>query len=182
MSRFEFVSVAVALFYAMALGRLVNGIAPSLRRDARFPVQVAWIFVLLLTGTLQWWMMWVTASSSWTAPRFLFVLSLPAVLLARTQILLGEDPVEVGSFRDRFFARRVPFFALAIVAAVQGALAPWIFGSIPWFQPGEIHRLTAIFVTLGVAGLVCKSERAHTILVTAYAFAVAAAFALAPGV
>jgi hypothetical protein len=57
LSPFEYVSVAIALVYAMALGRLVSGISPSLRTDARYLVHLIWIAALILGGTLQWWML-----------------------------------------------------------------------------------------------------------------------------
>lgn len=182
MSPFEFVSVAVALFYAMALGRLVNGLAPSLRADARWPIHIAWIFILILTGTLQWWMLWNVGSTSWTAPRFLFVLSLPGILLARAGLLLGENPAEVVSFRAQFFQRRVPFFSLAIVSAIQGSLSPWVSGGTPWFQFAGIHRVAMIFVVLGVAGILLRGERSHAVLAFLYSLAVAIGFVLAPGI
>ncbi len=182
MSPFEFVSVAVALFYAMALGRLVNGLTPSLRPDARWLVQFAWIVILIATGILQWWMFWSAASVSWTALRFLFVLTLPGILLARAGILLGEQPEEVVSFRDQFIERRVPFFALAIAAAIQGSLSPWVLGGTPWFQLVGVHRVSAIFVVLGAAGILLRGERSHAALAFLYSLAVVIGFSLAPGI
>lgn len=182
MSPFEFVSVAVALFYAMALGRLVNGLGPSLRADARWSVHIAWILILILTGTLQWWMLWNVGSTSWTALRFLFVLALPGILLARAGILLGEQPAEVVSFHAHFFERRVPFFTLAIASAIQGALSPWVLGGTPWFKLAGVHRVAIVFVALGVAGILCRGERSHAVLASLYFVAVAIGFALAPGI
>lgn len=182
MSPFEFVSVAVALFYAMALGRLVNGLAPSLRADARWSIHIAWILILILTSTLQWWMLWSVSSTSWNALRFLFILGLPAMLLARAGVLLGEHPAEVVSFRAQFFERRVPFFSLAIASAIQGALSPWVLGGTPWFELAGVHRVSTIFVVLGAAGILLRGEKSHAALAFLYLIAVAIGFALAPGI
>jgi len=182
LSPFEFVSVAVALFYAMALGRLVNGLAPSLRADARWPVHIAWILILILTGTLQWFLFWNLGSTSWNALRFLFVLGLPGILLARAGILLGEHPARVVSFRAQFLERRVPFFSLAIASAIHASLLPWVLGVTPWFHLVGIHRVAIFFVVPAVAGILLRGERSHAVLAFLYFLAVAIGFVTAPGI
>jgi len=166
----------------MALGRLADGLAPSLRASARYPVHVAWVAALILSGTLQWWLLWNLNEASWTAVRFLFVLAMPGILLARSRVLLGENPSSVPSFRDHFHRSRIQFFSLTLVAGVQAGMLPWVLGQSPWFSFHPIHRLIAIFVPLVIAGLVFKGERIQALLAALFVLLYAYGFLSAPGV
>ncbi len=59
MSHFEYVSVALALLYALILGRLLSGLAPALDQSRRYSYHAAWIFALILIALLQRWGYWV---------------------------------------------------------------------------------------------------------------------------
>ena len=149
----------------MLASRLLSGLSPCLQESKRYPVQVAWVFALMLVGVMQWWVFWRTSRVLWTPTRFLYALSVPAVLFYRAGILLGDAPHEVLSFRDHFYDSRVRFFVLGVVASVQIGLTPWVFGIIPWLSVAPIHSSTAILAVLSLAGLVFKTHGAHTVIV-----------------
>ncbi len=165
MSHFEYVSVAVALIYALVAGRLLNGLAPCLETGKRFSIQVAWIFNLLLVCVLNWWIFWSTKDVDWTSFRFLWALALPAVLLIGAGRLLGNDPSAVRSYRDHFFEHRISLFSLGVASAVLAVLSPWIFGLVPWLTRAPVHGSGAALATLSFAGLMFKSASVHAVIV-----------------
>ena len=70
MSHFEYVSIAVALIYALVIGRLLTGLGPSIEERRRYPIQIAWIVTLFLVCIFSWWQLWTTREVEWTALRF----------------------------------------------------------------------------------------------------------------
>ena len=180
MSHFEYVSVAMALLFALVLGRLLKGLTPCLNAGRRYPVQVAWIFQLLLVCVLQWWALWAAKEVAWTPIRFLWVLTVPGLQYVRASVLTGENPAAVDSYRDHFFKQRVRFFSLSLANAGQASSTSWVLGLEPWLSVAPIHRVAAILATLSIAGLVFKSTTAHAILVSLNLLLAAAAYFLVP--
>ncbi len=165
MSHFEYVSVAIALIYALVVGRLLSGLTPSMDEGRRYLVQIGWIVILLLVCVLQWWIVWRTKPVDWSPLRFLWVLTSPALLFVRTGALVGADPSAVTSYRTHFYEKRVVFFALGIASAFVAGLTPWILGLIPWFSLAPIHPTTLTLAGLSLAGMVLRNERAQVALV-----------------
>jgi hypothetical protein len=165
LSQFEYVSVAVALVFAMAVARLLAGVPASLKKGPRYSLHVAWVFLLTFVCTLQWWIFWGAKDVAWTPARFLWAIAYPGLLYVRAGILLGEAPGATESFRAHFFDCRVPFFSVGLATAVQGALGPWVYGTLPWFAVGPLHVATAGLATLSLAGLVFTTARAHAAIV-----------------
>ena len=180
MSHFEYISIAFALIYALVVGRLLFVLAPSLEEKRRYPIQIAWILVLFLVCILQWWVLWGVREVEWTALRFLWVLALPCLLYVRAGILTGSDPREIDSYRDHFFSNRLSFFGAGFANSILVGLAPWVLGGTPWlsFAPG--HPTSILLVTLSIAGLIFRQQRAHWVIVI-LSFALAAlGFVLIP--
>jgi dolichyl-phosphate-mannose--protein O-mannosyl transferase len=117
MSHFEYVSVAIALIFALAVGRLLGGLSLSLTESRRYWVHTTWIVVLLLVSVMSWWFMWRGNEVTWTPIRFLWALSIPALLYVRAAVLLGRPGEEPGSFYDHFYKIRPLFFSLGLVVA-----------------------------------------------------------------
>ena len=182
MSHFEYVSVAIALMYAMALNRLISGFSPIVREGARYPIHVGWVLQLILVSVMQWWVFWRASQVDWTPIRFLWVLAVPAVMLVRASVLIGEHPEVVESFRDHFFQRRVRFFSLGIASSILGCFGPWVLGIVPWFTAAPIHPVVILVATISLAGVVLKSPRAHAALLLLSLLLAAAAFFLVPAV
>lgn len=182
MSHFEFVSVALALMYALLAGRLLAGLSPSLEETRRYSIHAAWIIVLLLVTVMQWWVAWRMNQVVWTPIRFLWALALPAVVFVRAGVLLSDDPPSVLSFRSYFFEHRVPFFALGIASAAQATLTPWVLGITPWFAFAPIHPTAVVLVVISISGLVFRSHVAHAIIVAVAVLLALATFYLVPAV
>ena len=154
MSHFEYVSVAMALLNALAVGRLLSALAPACDRKRRYWVHAAWVFTLVLVATLQWWSFWTWRHVAWEPISFLWALSLPGLLFVQAGVLVGEGPGSIASFRDRFYDRRVVFFSLSTASGVNIALGPWILGQAPWLTATPSHPVAASLIALSLAGLV----------------------------
>jgi hypothetical protein len=161
LSQFEYVSVAVALIYALAVGRVLAGITPALAPTRRYSVHAAWLIQILLVCVAQWWGLWRTSTVEWTAFKFLWILAMPSLAYVRAAILLGT-PESVPSFREHFFRVRHMYFAIGLATPVHSGLTPWVLGQVPWltFLPGFHLGMLAI-AGYCVVGLSSKSETVH---------------------
>ncbi len=161
MSHFEYVSVATALVYALAVGRLLSGLSVSLSSDKRYWVHTTWVFTLLLICVFSWWTMWNLNEVTWTPIRFLWVLSLPSLLYLRANILLGRPGNEPDSYYDYFYVQRRLFFSLGIVISVWIALTPWVQGIYPWLRLAPIHINAVILASISLLGFWSGSPTVH---------------------
>ena len=124
MSHFEYVSVAYALLYALAIGRLLGGLSPAMDVGRRYWVHLIWILVLLLATVMAWWVGWRSSEVVWTPLRFLFGLSLPAFIFVRASVLLGNSNDLPDSYYDHFYEIRLGVFSLGV--AVDHRVNPFI--------------------------------------------------------
>ena len=180
MSHFEYVSVAMALLNALAVGRLLNALVPAFNRKRRYWVHAASIVALVLVAVLQWWSFWTWRHVTWQPIRFFVALSLPGLLFVQVAVLVGEAPGSVNSFRQHFFDRRVLFFSLSMVAAANIAMSPWILGQVGWFALTPSHPVAASLMALSVAGLGFRSHAAHATIVALALLLTAGSFLLLP--
>ena len=180
MSQFEYVSVAIALVSALAVGRLLAGFSPALAESRRYWLHIAWLVALLFVCVTLWWGLWGVRQISWTPFRFFWVLSMPGLLFVQAAVLLGDEPARVESFRVHYFDHRIPFFSLLLASAVVLGFNPWVFGFVPWLAPAPFHPVAAVLGGLSVAGLAFKSPAVHAILVAIVLLASAASLVVAP--
>ena len=164
MSQFEYVSVAIALIYALAIGRVLAGITQALAPTRRYSLHAAWLIQILLTCAVQWWGLWRTSTVEWTAFKFLWILATPSLVYVRAAILLGT-PESVPSYRDHFFQVRRTYFAIGLATPVHSSLTPWVLGQVPWltFLPG-FHLAMLAIAGYCVVGLSSKSETVHRVV------------------
>lgn len=167
MTLFEYVSVAIALIYALVVGRLLSGLAPSMQKSKRYPIHFAWVLALLLVCALQWWQLWRTRDVDWNSIRFFWVLALPSLIYLRATILLGPEPNRVKSYKDHFYAHRIPFFTLGILSALAIFMTPWVLGLTPWLAMDLLHTAGGILFLISVTGMIFKHPLIHGGLVIA---------------
>ncbi|MEP0202661.1 MAG: hypothetical protein ABJ084_00955 [Halioglobus sp.] len=164
MSHFEYVSVAIALMNALAIGRLLAGLSSSLAADKQYWVHTTWISTLLLIAVMSWWAMWALNEVAWTPIRFLWALSIPALLYVRASVLLGHSGDEPDSYYEHFYAKRPLFFSLGLVTAAFIALTPWVQGIFPWLEIAPIHISAATVASISLLGLLFRSPTVHAVL------------------
>lgn len=161
MTEFEYISVALALIYALVVGRLVAALPDALEPAKRYWPHVAWIVALLLACAVAWWSMWALRDVVWTAPRFLFVLSFPAIMYLRAAYLTGDRNDTVVSYEAHFYAVRVRFFTIGVLIGLEGFLISWVVGIAEpgTFRQGQIPGLVLIIVNL--LGATITNHRFH---------------------
>ena len=181
MSHFEYVSVAVALVSALAVGRLLSGFSASIDRERRYWIHVGWVVGLLLACVAQWWGLWRMHDVSWDPVRFLWVLAMPGLLLVQATVLVSEEPSRVASYRAHYFQQRTRFFALTLASAVVLGLSAWVFGNVPWLRWAPVHPVALALGGLGAVGLASSKPIVHACLVaTALVISVSSFFLVPP--
>lgn len=180
MTHFEYISVGAALIFALVIGRLVGGLAPALAKERRYWVHAGWIVVLLLITVFQWWGIWRVRAVEWTPIRFLWLLMLPGILLARAILLVGANPDSIESFKQHFFQIRLRFFGLGLASGLHLFLTPWIAGVVPWLVEAPAHRQAVIVSIISILGLSLRNETFHWMLVLVSLASVITGFVLIP--
>jgi len=175
-SHFEYVSVAVALIFALAIGRLVGGLPSALDRERRDWLHLSWVMVLLVVAAANWWQIWALQGVDWTPLRFMWVLSVPVLFTLRSVILVGDDPHQIPSFRDHFLGIRRPFFAVGLIQGAMFLLGPWVLGVAPWFTTAPVHRLALGLLLISGVGLSTEKHPVQAALVVATLAMVLTAF------
>lgn len=165
MSQFEYISVAIALIFALVVGRVLAGITPALAPTRRYSVHAAWLAQILLSCVAQWWNLWRTFDVDWTAFRFLWILAMPSLQYVRTAVLVGT-PESVVSYQEHFFAVRRTYFAIGLAIPIHSSLSPWVLGNAPWFTfvPGFHPGMLALGIGC-LVGLSSSNETLHRALV-----------------
>ena len=131
MTHFEYIAVAVALLYSIAVARLLSGMAPSLDAPRRYWVQICWIFQILVVVMSGWWGFWNARDVQWTSIGFVSSLGLPALQYVRAITIVGDDRTSIDSFREHFYQQRIRFFGVSLLTNVVLILNLWIIGRFP---------------------------------------------------
>ena len=161
MTHFEFVSVAAALIYALAIGKLTSGIATSLQVNRFYWIHALWMIGLLLVCVLQWWGIWGMRTIEWTPISFLWLLMLPGLLLIRATLLVGADPNSIESYETHFFQVRVRFFTLTVLTGCQLFATSWILYEEPVSTLRPAHAQGLIIIIIAVLGLISTRRSIH---------------------
>jgi hypothetical protein len=74
-------------------------------------------------------------------------------------------PPDVESWKEHYYRRRIPFFAVGAAQAVNALLIPWSMGAVPWFSPAPAHMAAVTLVAISVAGLATARPGVHGALV-----------------
>lgn len=180
MSHYEYVSVAMALIYALAVGRLLSGLSLSMTENRHYWVHTTWLVVLLLVSVLSWWAFWAANQVTWTALRFLWALSMPALLYVRANALLGRPGEEPDSFYDYFYEKRKLFFSLGLVISGFILLTPWVLGIVPWLELAPLHFHAVTLFCVSALGLCFRSPTVQAALVLLSLISVIIGFLIIP--
>jgi hypothetical protein len=163
-SQFEYVSVAVALVYSLALARLLGGLPHTSAKNRGAPVALVWNVALILVGLTAWWILWRFNQVAWTPLRFVWFVATPGFVYLRAAILISDDPGEVTSWESHYLEVRTRFFGVGIAQAFHTALMPWLLGGLPWFTPTPAHIGSTLNLLVCLIGLSSTSRRVHLAL------------------
>lgn len=164
MSQFEFVSVALALVYSFAAARLLAALPWVLHAERRYWVHTTWFAVVMLALVVTWWGVWSLREVAWNSVRFIWALSIPAMIYLRAGVLVSQDPESETSWRDYYYRTRVPFFGIGVAIAVNAGLVPWVMGVVAWLEPAPAHTASAALLVLYSIALVTKRPAVHAML------------------
>ena len=165
MSQFEYVSVAIALVYSFAVARIIAALPSVFSSERRDWIHALWSVVLLGAAAFTWWSIWNFRQVEWNALRFVWALSVPALIHVRAGILVSEEPRAVASWRDHFESIRVPFFSVGIAIMANLALLPWVTGSVPWFEPHGGAAGALLLSTLYALGIAFRQRAVQATIV-----------------
>jgi hypothetical protein len=180
MTHFEYVSVAVSLVFALAVADVLRALIPAARAPSIYWPHFAWLITMVLIIAYTWWTIWNWRNVSWTGLRFAYALTNPALLTIATRLLTHRDPDSVESFRDHFHGNRRVFFAALLAFCVNGSLAAWAFGIVPFGEFPPVLAASLPGSAAAVAGLFLRTDRAHAVLVVLVLLIVLAALAFIP--
>lgn len=167
MSEFEYVSVGLALVYSFTVARLVASFPALLAPNRRYWVSGLWALVLLLAAISTWWTIWDLREVEWNPLRFMWALSMPALIYLRVGILLSDSPGDVKSWRARFYQSRLQFFGVAILVVCNFAALPWIMGIPSWYASSPRLLALIALLVISVLGLVSSNPGLHGVLAVA---------------
>lgn len=160
-SQFEYVSVALALLYSFAVARLLTALPFVTAARPRYWIHTTWVFVVLFATVATWWTVWSLRDVSWTAWRFLWVLSVPALIHLRAGIVVSENPASIECWRDHYYLKRVAFFSVGAVQALNAFVIPWIMGVVPWFSLAPVHISASMLLAISLVGLATERPVVH---------------------
>lgn len=166
MSQFEFVSVAVALLFSVAIGRLLTALPEFFDRDRRYGVHAGWGIYLLVFSLNAWWGLWSLREVEFDSLRFIAVLSPPAFVVVRVSILCGRSSREIQDYRAHYYEKRIPFFATGLASMSVLMTYPWVFdiGPVGFDSISLWIGISALVVW--IIGLVSDRHAIHVVLVS----------------
>ena len=165
MSQFEYISVAVALIYALVVAKILGELTFCMQKERRYPIHLAWLFALLLASAMNWWQFWGVRSVEWTPLRFIWILMVPSILYLRVALLVGDSRHVVESFERHFFKHRKQFFTLGLASAAILTFSPWVLGFTIGFQVQRFQFGGACLALISLIGFLFKSEKAQWLVV-----------------
>jgi len=164
MSHFEYVSVAVALIFSLAIARLLGGLPHTSAKNQGAAVALLWNIGLILGSMVSWWLLWRFKDATWTPLAFVWIVAAPGFSYLQAAILLTDTPGQVDSWEGQYWAARRRFFSVSLVRVFHTALLPWVVGAIEWFTPAPAHAGTLVSLTICLIGLWSESRRVHLAL------------------
>ena len=97
-----------------------------------------------------------------TLPRFIVILSAPALIYVYSSIVVPSDPSAVGSWRDYFYSVRVSLLATHFLLMVVVLFSNNVFLGTPVF--GVASLPVQVLIVVSGVGLLSANPRLHTLL------------------
>lgn len=161
-SHFEYISVALSLFFALVLAKLLGGLPAAVREERRYWIHLVWVVNLVLACLVSWRGIWEFREINWLPGRFFAVFVFPAVLYLRAAVLLTEEPREVTSWRRHYYESRRGFFLLGALGSLNLALSPMFVMDVS--PPLIVPLGAAAFAGLSVLAAFVASPRLHAVV------------------
>ena len=178
MTLFEYLAIAFSLVFSFTALRLLAGLPYAAQPGRRYWVHFSFACVQLISTVVIFWVFWSYRDATWTFPRFLLILSSPALIYFNACTLIPENPSAVESWNTYYYSVRRRFFIgqLCWVLVVAGGTTVML--QMPWFHLARLSQ--GVYLLMFVMGAVSDSHRVHSGLVLcSVAIGLIAAFTLA---
>ena len=158
MTTFEFLSVAVSIVLALALGKLIAA-TPHVFESSRRDVIHAGFFLVNCFVVLNiWWFTWaLNDKASWNFLEFLVMMGSPVSFYLAAHVLVADVPGAVTNWREHFAKVYRWYFAAILSTAIFAILRTlWVLGEDPLFSLG----LVSLGIVLAI-GIVSPRRSVH---------------------
>jgi hypothetical protein len=164
MTLFEYLATASSLLYSITALRVLGGIPGAIGPNRRYSLHLMLTFTLLLFTTLSFWTFWSLRDVEWTFRGFTLALMIPGLLYYCAAVLVPENPEDVASWRDHYFAVRRRWFGGFALWGVAAAASASVNLGMPLNHPARGVHVSAL--ALGIIGAMSARPRLHTVIVT----------------
>lgn len=165
MTLFEYIAVATSIILSLSVVRLLDALPYAFAAERRSWVHAGFVIVVLWAAAHYWWVSWSFAGvESWTYPKFLLFLAVPALLYSLAKTLAAPDPSVISSFSDHFQRVHRRFFLLFAAYMLALQLGSWVILDVPVFHPLRGIQLL-VFLALASAAYLEKPRYHGAVLV-----------------
>ena len=151
--------VGLALLFTAAAMRLIGGLSSALAPDRRYWIHSAFTCLMIGGIAIGFWNLWSIAGVTWTLPRFLLALGIPGANYYIATVLIPENPADVPSWRDYYYATRVRFFGGLLALLMIQAVSARVLLGMAWTDPVRILDLG--FMGFALVGMRSDNPRVH---------------------
>jgi hypothetical protein len=164
MTLFEYLAIAFGLLYSVAALRILGGLPVALARSRRYFLHVLLTFVFLLLTATSFWTFWSLRNVEWTFQGFLLALLVPGLIYYCAAVLVPENPEEVVSWQDHYFAVHRRLYGGLALWGVAAAVSATVNLGMSFHHPARSVHITTL--VLGTIGSASSNRRVHTSIVT----------------
>lgn len=162
MTHFEYMAAAHTLILTFAAARILSGVFHAVQPRRFYWVHLSWLSLAIVFCLTSFWVFWFYREVEWTLPRLMLVLAAPSLIYVFSSILVPSNASEVASWREYFFAVRLPLFALGALMVLYIILVNPLFIDVPLVDVSQMP----LYLLLGVFVVGALSDRTwlHNVL------------------
>ena len=162
MTLFEYLAAGYILMLSFAVLRAMSGVPYAVQTSRRYWVHTLWLVAGLAFCLVAFWAFWPYREVEWTIFKFTNTLAIPALLYAHTSVLVPPDPSAVDSWRDYFFAVRLPLFATGTAFMAMVTVSNQLTLGVAPLHPSQLGNY--LLVGMYAAGLFSAKPKVHVVL------------------
>jgi hypothetical protein len=118
-THFEYVAAAHTLLLTFAAARILAGVFNALRPQRLYWVHLSWVSLAIMLCLASFWIFWGFREVEWTLPRLVRLLAAPGLIYGFSSIVVPASSADIESWRDYFFAVRIPLFGSGLLMIVS---------------------------------------------------------------
>jgi hypothetical protein len=165
MTLFEYLAIAFGLLYSVAGLRILGGLSDAMAPGRRYGTHLALMFVMLALVPSSFWTFWSLRDVAWSFFGFMLALLVPGVLYYCAAVLVPENPAQVPSWRQHYFANHRRWYAGLALWGLAAAASASVNLDMPLTHPAR--RVHAALLIIGIAGCGTSRPRVHAGLAAA---------------